>query len=291
MSEFVNPTICIVAASNPAASLAPLWPSLLLAIGTAAMLGMRVFKRDSIVGPERLKSERPAEAMIITIGGGMSAWFSAMAGAKAVIHTPATPDLALVAAGMIANITAVGIMLGMLAIMRVPPGQLGIRGRQVIPGVLRGAAAMLVVIPLLYAASLATDGLWKLLHLDGQYVHEMLTMLGGASNKPLWEAILLSIVVVTPISEEFFFRGCIQTLLGHWLSQKYARPATARWVAVISTSLLFASLHQWWAAPPIFVLALCLGYAYERTGNLWTCITIHALFNAAEVAFYLVTAH
>jgi membrane protease YdiL (CAAX protease family) len=290
MSYLVIPTICIVAASNPAVSLAPLWPSLLLAIGTAAILAMRVFNRDSIVGPERLKSERPAEAMIIAIGGGMSAWFSALAGARALIHTPATPDLQLVAAGMIANVVAVAVMLVLLLTMRVPPGQLGIRARQVIPGVGRGVAAMMVVIPLLYAASLATDALWKALHRDKQYVHEMLTMLGDAGNKTLWGAILLSIVVVTPIAEEFFFRGCVQTLLVHWLSQKYSRPATARWVAVVFTSLLFAALHQWWAAPPIFVLALCLGYAYERTGNLWTCITIHALFNAAEVAFFLATA-
>jgi hypothetical protein len=37
-----------------------------------------------------------------------------------------------------------------------------------------------------------------------------------------------------------------------------------RWLAVILTSLVFALVHPLWMAPLIFVLSLCLGYAYER---------------------------
>jgi membrane protease YdiL (CAAX protease family) len=40
-------------------------------------------------------------------------------------------------------------------------------------------------------------------------------------------------------------------------------------------------------SPLIFVLSLCLGYAYERTGNLWVPITIHALFNTIETVYSL----
>ena len=39
--------------------------------------------------------------------------------------------------------------------------------------------------------------------------------------------------------------------------------------------------------PPIFILSMCLGYAYERTKNLWTSIIVHASFNAASVAMFL----
>jgi membrane protease YdiL (CAAX protease family) len=39
--------------------------------------------------------------------------------------------------------------------------------------------------------------------------------------------------------------------------------------------------------PPIFVLALCLGFAYERTGSLWVTMSIHALFNGFQTLFYL----
>ena len=41
--------------------------------------------------------------------------------------------------------------------------------------------------------------------------------------------------------------------------------------------------------PPIFLLALCLGYAYERTGNLWTTITMHALFNTTCTLLFIFT--
>ena len=106
--------------------------------------------------------------------------------------------------------------------------------------------------------------------------------------------LLASIILGAPISEEFFFRGCMQTLAATLLGRfsGIANPTSAawpRWGAVVLTSLLFAWAHLWWARPPIFVLSMCLGYAYERTGNLWTAIGLHALFNGAEVILYFHT--
>jgi membrane protease YdiL (CAAX protease family) len=63
------------------------------------------------------------------------------------------------------------------------------------------------------------------------------------------------------------------------------------WAAILITSLLFASVHEAWSAPLIFLLAVFLGYAYERTGTLWTTITIHLVFNATSTIIYLVTSH
>jgi membrane protease YdiL (CAAX protease family) len=65
-------------------------------------------------------------------------------------------------------------------------------------------------------------------------------------------------------------------------------PAVAtRWIAIILTSILFALVHQeLWMMPPIFFLSLCLGYTYERTGNLWVPILIHATFNGINVAVF-----
>jgi membrane protease YdiL (CAAX protease family) len=34
---------------------------------------------------------------------------------------------------------------------------------------------------------------------------------------------------------------------------------------------------------PLFLLSMCLGYIYQRTGNLWATITIHAAFNGVSV--------
>ena len=63
--------------------------------------------------------------------------------------------------------------------------------------------------------------------------------------------------------------------------------ARARWAAILISSFLFALLHQpWMIQLPIFLLALALGYLYERTGNLWSCIFMHMFFNAAQFALF-----
>lgn len=64
-------------------------------------------------------------------------------------------------------------------------------------------------------------------------------------------------------------------------------PAWPSWAAIILTSLGFAFVHDLWTAPPIFLLSLCLGYAYERTGNLWVPIVMHAVFNSLQTTLYL----
>ena len=69
--------------------------------------------------------------------------------------------------------------------------------------------------------------------------------------------------------------------------QTATRPRWMAWLAVIITSVMFAAVHDLWMAPLIFLLSLCLGFAYERTGNLWTPIVIHALFNTTSTLFYL----
>ncbi|MEA2733692.1 MAG: hypothetical protein QOE14_143, partial [Humisphaera sp.] len=61
----------------------------------------------------------------------------------------------------------------------------------------------------------------------------------------------------------------------------------ARWLAVIITSIVFALVHPLWTAPLIFLLSVCLGYAYERTGSLWVPIVMHALFNISSTFLFL----
>jgi hypothetical protein len=64
--------------------------------------------------------------------------------------------------------------------------------------------------------------------------------------------------------------------------------AGVRWAAVATSSAIFAAIHMEPAfLAPLFVLALGLGYVYERTGNLWVTITAHALFNTAQILLYL----
>jgi Na+/phosphate symporter len=64
--------------------------------------------------------------------------------------------------------------------------------------------------------------------------------------------------------------------------------AGPRWAAVITTSLLFAAVHGQVAFfVPLFVLSAGLGFLYERTGNLWSTITVHSLFNLINTLLFL----
>ena len=91
-------------------------------------------------------------------------------------------------------------------------------------------------------------------------------------------------VAVAPVFEEFFFRG-------------FAYPALKQrwgtWRALTMVSVVFAAIH--FHVPsmgPLFALAVGLGLAYESTGSLLAPITMHALFNATNVAMLLyVRAH
>jgi len=68
-----------------------------------------------------------------------------------------------------------------------------------------------------------------------------------------------------------------------------ARTLLASGLAIVITSLIFASIHPSWSRGTIFVLSVFLGIAYERRGNLWTSIFIHALFNGSMITLFLLT--
>jgi len=61
-----------------------------------------------------------------------------------------------------------------------------------------------------------------------------------------------------------------------------------RWAAILIASALFTLVHgELWMMPPIFFLSLCVGYVYERTGNLWSAITVHLVFNLVNVSLFV----
>ena len=98
--------------------------------------------------------------------------------------------------------------------------------------------------------------------------------------------LIIPAVVLAPIFEEIMYRGMLQTTLLN------TGVLPGRWSVVVVASVVFTGIHaggvDWQALPSLFVLSLCLGYAYERTGRLWPSILIHMLFNAANVALAFV---
>ena len=102
--------------------------------------------------------------------------------------------------------------------------------------------------------------------------HQGIDMVTESTVVSLQVIVITGAVVIAPVLEELLFRGFFQTTLRSYSE----RP----WLSIFVTSLIFASVHEnvthW---PALFVLAVGMGYAYEKSGSLWRPIFIHALFN------------
>jgi membrane protease YdiL (CAAX protease family) len=209
------------------------------------------------------------------------------------------------------------LLLGDSAVRDLTGHDLGIAPRNLPRAILPGLLGVFIVFPPLVVLAIGFEALYRLVHYTHEAEHPLLKVL--SERPPTWVTALIIIgaTVIAPLFEELLFRGHIQTLLQrlfYTLSTRPAPPAAfpviadspefspplaaepipkprARawqtWAAIVITAALFASVHPGWTRPIIFVLALCLGYAYERTGNLWVSIIIHALFNSISTALFL----
>ncbi|HSU65367.1 MAG TPA: CPBP family intramembrane glutamic endopeptidase [Tepidisphaeraceae bacterium] len=211
------------------------------------------------------------------------------------------------------------VLLGGDQIARRTTSQdLGIRPVFMLPGMLAGVFGALLVVPPLSFIEVGLEQAYRAIHYEHETEHPMLHLLRAKPSHAIVAAIVVGACVVAPLAEELLFRGHIQTLIRRMLARSVSRRMSAApedfafpptpsegiplatefgpprpkpwqtWVAILITSVLFASLHPLWTAPIIFILSVCLGYAYERTGNLWVPITIHAAFNSLSTAMFLI---
>lgn len=92
--------------------------------------------------------------------------------------------------------------------------------------------------------------------------------------------VSLAVIVVAPVTEEFFFRGFFYRAL---------RTRLRVWSAALIDGVVFASLHfEGFATaatlPVIAVFGIAVCLVYERTGSLFSVIAIHAAFNSFAIA-------
>lgn len=94
-----------------------------------------------------------------------------------------------------------------------------------------------------------------------------------ATAPGLWILVLILIVVVgAPIVEEIVYRGCLQAGL---------ISSAGRNIGIVVTAAIFAAIHLAPVEfPGLFVFALLLGIAREKTGTLGLPIVTHFAFNA-----------
>jgi membrane protease YdiL (CAAX protease family) len=106
--------------------------------------------------------------------------------------------------------------------------------------------------------------------------HEELEMITEYSELPLRVLLIVTAVGVAPVFEELLFRGFVQTMILSYLRKP--------WLSIVVASAIFAAAHanptHW---PALFVLSMCMGYSYEKSGSLFRPIFVHALFNGTSV--------
>jgi membrane protease YdiL (CAAX protease family) len=137
---------------------------------------------------------------------------------------------------------------------------------------------LLSVWPLIAAMIILTMRLGKLILGPDFEIqpHEELELIRAYSQLPVRVLIVVTAVAIVPVFEEMLFRGLFQTMLRS-ISLK-------PWLSIVIASGPFALAHanagHW---PALFVLSLCIGYAYEKSGSLLRPIFIHSLFNATSI--------
>ena len=138
------------------------------------------------------------------------------------------------------------------------------------------------------------------------YQHQTLEFLTDSTAQSFalnFSIVFFAAAIVTPFVEELIFRQLIQGWLQKLFSHQYLSGTfslstksnasdsrethTINWPAIIVSAGIFASLHFGQGAAPfaLFVLALGIGYVYDRTGSLTACVVVHLLLNAMTIIF------
>ena len=292
------------------------------------LLKARVHQPEKIAGPLRFEPGQSLLALKIGLVIGVVVWQlivpSVVIAWLRVHRSAGSPpvrldSMQLTLIGIVAELLALLIVLGFDVYFEEGVlAHLGLDLNRVSRGLSRGPVGILIVLPLVYMTSAATDWVLNVLHIPHPEEVEQLQLLTGTTSMAAKILIVVGVVVVMPMFEEVIFRGHLQTLivqglrrLRNFLSRSptalpvpdyameigpllsYAPPPQTdtttgpRILGVVITSVIFAALHPSWTAPAIFVLSLGLGYAYERTGSLWTSVVMHAIFNGISVTVSL----
>lgn len=154
------------------------------------------------------------------------------------------------------------------------PFALGLNRLPVSRALATGLGLILAAFPLVLSASLLAQMILK----KEAQEQELVTLFRQAtqeSNREGIGQILFAGAIIAPICEEFIFRGFFYVVFKRYLG------AVA---SGLLTAVLFAAFHASLTAfPSLFVLALCFTIAFEATGSLVVPVTMHALFNGANL--------
>jgi membrane protease YdiL (CAAX protease family) len=92
---------------------------------------------------------------------------------------------------------------------------------------------------------------------------------------------ILVAVIMAPLFEEIVFRG--------FIFRGFANSWGWVWGALASAAVFGFAHLQLDVFVPLATLGFVLAWAYKQTGSIWTCITMHVLFNTIAVLAWAFT--
>jgi len=251
------------------------------------LLGTSLGTRALADSPPRRNSMPPYLPLVL-----LMLWFGAVA-MGVVLVQKLTPGLQgwqkIFRDNLVMSIGAVVTMAAMMFLAHVHFARrlkgFGLNIRTIVKDFFMAIVNLLTVWPIMMAAITMTLFFAKLI--SGQEYemqqHQQLEMITEYPQLPLRIMIVFVAVIIAPLLEEMLFRGFIQTAIRSFFNIR-----NSAWPAIAASSAFFAIMHEdpghW---PALFVLGVCLGYSYEKSGSLFRPIFIHLFFNASSVAIAL----
>jgi len=261
------------------------WIPIAAAASIAVAIALGVFNPKRILGPQRLSPGESAFTLIGTTGFALAAWamcqlligmfHQSLAKEQNRPATTRFSDSETVIYGGSVDLAVFAAMLAAtVSTRRDGVKRVGLTVRRIPSGIVAGVFGIALALPLIACINalmqIALEHFGK-----SSPPHQLLEILRTNPSAWLRAADVLAAGVAAPLFEEMLFRGLLQTLFCYVFGRT--------WPAVFLAAAAFALMHYWWTWPQIFFLGICLGYAYERTGNLWMSITMHALFNLTSI--------
>ncbi len=152
-----------------------------------------------------------------------------------------------------------------------------------------GVLTWLISFPLITVVGSLTDLFVSLFFGPQEYEQVAVRYLKtSVSSQFLLIVAIVTIVLIAPIIEEFLFRGFFQNFLKKHIGRKAAILLTAFFFAFFHFSLS-QNLGNVPLVASLFILALFLGFIYERQQSLFASIGLHMTFNIVSVVRILLS--
>lgn len=261
-------------------------------IAAALLLRRGLLRLDVVMGRVRMT---PEESPWILVAIGVVAVVTGLVAAQMVVGAWDVPE-PWVPYVMTIALSVIGIAVGVIGLrfLRVDGlAHAGLQRAKLDRSIITGALALLAVLPVVYLVGMVSTAIATAMGRPPE-PHDLLTAIRAAENRLAMGGLMAMAILLAPLFEELLFRGLMQTFLTRMLTGPaegelpVGTRVQGRWQSILITSLLFAAIHGEPAfLPPLFVLSVGMGVAYERSGSLWVPMVMHSLFNGVQVVLFL----